>query len=185
MMAQISSDLHGVGIKLKTTQPIIFYNVIKMCIVLELSTEDGQFQVLYILCLVFLSAGKYIFNQLQHLTSLMDKLDACTRLSIKIRLSGDTWNPYHTTLVHQQYTGNTAQVIFLLLKLEWLLLELIAYTVLSALYKNNLTNGLFIPKYEKSSVISADMCTKPYSGPIISQSTNCMTGFRFYPTSDT
>ena len=26
-------------------------------------------------------------------------------------------------------------------------------------------NGLFFPKYEKSSVMSADMCTKPCSGP--------------------
>ena len=32
-------------------------------------------------------------------------------------------------------------------------------------------NGLFLPKYEKSSVMPADMCTKPCSGPIISRST--------------
>ena len=30
----------------------------------------------------------------------------------------------------------------------------------------------------------ADMCMKPCSGPIISQSTKYMTGFRFYPTSE-
>ena len=29
-------------------------------------------------------------------------------------------------------------------------------------------NGLFIPKYDKSSVMPADMCTKPCSGTIIS-----------------
>ena len=29
-------------------------------------------------------------------------------------------------------------------------------------------NGLFITKDEKSSIIPADMCTKPCSGPIIS-----------------
>ena len=37
-------------------------------------------------------------------------------------------------------------------------------------------NGLFLPKYEKSSVIQEDMCTKPWSGPIIRRSTKWMTG---------
>ena len=46
-------------------------------------------------------------------------------------------------------------------------------------------NGLVLPKYEKSSVMPADICTKPCSGPIIIRSTKCMTGFRFYPTSET
>ena len=46
-------------------------------------------------------------------------------------------------------------------------------------------NGLFIPKYEKSSVMTEDMCTKPCLGPIISRSTKWMTGFRLYPTSET
>ena len=46
-------------------------------------------------------------------------------------------------------------------------------------------NGLFIPRYEKSSVMPIDMCNKACSGSIISHSTKCMTGFRFYPTSDT
>ena len=45
-------------------------------------------------------------------------------------------------------------------------------------------NGLFLPKYEKSSVMTADMCTKPCSGSIISRVTKWMTGFRFYPTSE-
>ena len=40
-------------------------------------------------------------------------------------------------------------------------------------------NGLFIPKYEKSSVMPAYMCKKACSGPIIIQSTKWMTGFRF------
>ena len=31
-------------------------------------------------------------------------------------------------------------------------------------------NGLFLPKYEKSSVMPEDMCTKPCSGPIIIRS---------------
>ena len=46
-------------------------------------------------------------------------------------------------------------------------------------------NGIFIPKYEKSSVMPVDMCTKPSSGTIIIWSTKWMTGFRLYPTSET
>ena len=46
-------------------------------------------------------------------------------------------------------------------------------------------NGVFLQKYEKSSVMPADMCTKPCSGSIISCSTKWMTRFRFYPTSET
>ena len=46
-------------------------------------------------------------------------------------------------------------------------------------------NGLFLPKYEKSSVMPSYMCTKPCSGLIISRSTKWMTRFRFYPTSKT
>ena len=46
-------------------------------------------------------------------------------------------------------------------------------------------NGIFIPRYDKSSVMSEDMCTKPCSGPIISRSNKCMTRFRLYPTSET
>ena len=69
----------------------------------------------------------------------MDKLDACTSLSRKLRLSGDTWNPYHSTLVHQQYIGNTTQVLFLLFNLKLLLLELNTLIFLSNLYKKFLT----------------------------------------------
>ena len=46
-------------------------------------------------------------------------------------------------------------------------------------------NDIFVTKYEKSDVVPADMCTKPCSGLIISQGTKWVTGFRFYPTSDT
>ena len=46
-------------------------------------------------------------------------------------------------------------------------------------------NGLFLPKYEKSSFMPSHMCTKPCSGPIISWNNKWMTGFRFYPTSET
>ena len=56
MMDQISSDLYGVGIMLNTTPHIIVYVSINIGIMLESSTSDGQFEVLFILCLVFLSA---------------------------------------------------------------------------------------------------------------------------------
>ena len=44
--------------------------------------------------------------------------------------------------------------------------------------------GLFVPKYENSSVMMKYMCTKPCAGPIISHSNKLMNVFRFYPTSD-
>ena len=71
MMDQISSDLHVVGTMLKTTQPRIFYNAIKISIILEFLTEDGRFQVLFFLFLVLLSAVKYRFNQLWPMNPLM------------------------------------------------------------------------------------------------------------------
>ena len=64
MIDQISSDLHVVGIKLNTSQPRVVYNDINMRIMIELSTKDGQFQLFFILYLVFLSDGKYILNQI-------------------------------------------------------------------------------------------------------------------------
>ena len=64
MKYQISAGLHGVEIKLKTTQQKIDQNVIRMQTMPELSTEDGQFQVLSTLYLVLMSAGNYRFNQL-------------------------------------------------------------------------------------------------------------------------
>ena len=51
--------------------------------------------------------------------------------------------------------------------------------------KEKFYNSLFFPKYEKSSFMPSDMCTKPFSGPIISWSTKWMNGFRFYPNSET
>ena len=86
MTDQISTGLHSVGIKLNTTQPRIVYNDTNMRIMIELSIEEGCSQVLYIPCLVLLSAGKYRFNQIQPLTPLIYKLDACKRLSIKQRV---------------------------------------------------------------------------------------------------
>ena len=46
-------------------------------------------------------------------------------------------------------------------------------------------NGLFLPKDEKSSIMSADIYTKPCSAPIIIRNTKLMTGFILYPTSET
>ena len=46
-------------------------------------------------------------------------------------------------------------------------------------------NGIFIPKYEKSSVMPEDKCTKPCSGPFISCINKWITGLMLYPTSDT
>ena len=57
--------------------------------------------------------------------------------------------------------------------------------ILVCFLQDKFDNGLFLPKYEKSSVMPADMCNKPYSGPIISRSTKLMTGFILYPTSET
>ena len=42
-----------------------------------------------------------------------------------------------------------------------------------------------LQKYEKSSVMLADMSTKPCSVPTISWSDKFMTGFILHPTSDT
>ena len=64
MMDQMLSDIHVVGIKWNTTQPMISDNSVKIRIMIELLTEDVQFQVLSILSLEFQSSGKFIFYQL-------------------------------------------------------------------------------------------------------------------------
>ena len=46
-------------------------------------------------------------------------------------------------------------------------------------------NGIFVPKYDNYSVVPEDMCTKPFSGPIISYSNKWMNGFWLHTTSDT
>ena len=45
-------------------------------------------------------------------------------------------------------------------------------------------NGLFLPSYEKSSVMPVYMCTKPCSGPILSWITKGVIGFGLYITSE-
>ena len=63
-MDQILSDLHVLVLRLKTIQPIIFYNAIKTLIVPELLTEDNQFQLLSMIFLALRSSVKYRYNQL-------------------------------------------------------------------------------------------------------------------------
>ena len=46
-------------------------------------------------------------------------------------------------------------------------------------------NGQFITKYDKYILIPADMCTKPFSGPIFCFITKWITGFHFYSLIDT
>ena len=81
----------GNQVEYHTTQ--IFYCSVNICIMLEISTEDCQFQVLFILFFVFLFDGKYMFSHIKPMAPLVDKLDACASLSRKLRLCGDTWKP--------------------------------------------------------------------------------------------
>ena len=143
MMAQMLSDLHGARIKWNTTYPRIFQNTTQMKIVLEVSTEDGQFQVLFILSLAFLNAGQYRSNHMWPLNPLMERLDACTNMSRRINLSGDTSYPYHSTILHQQNIDKTTQVVFMLLNVKQLLLELNTLILPSFFYKKNLTMVYF------------------------------------------
>ena len=64
-----------------------------MRIMLELLTEGGHFNALFIILLAFLSARNYIFNQLWPLNTLMDKLYECTSMSGKLRQYVNTWKP--------------------------------------------------------------------------------------------
>ena len=157
MMDQISSGLYGVEIKLKTTQHKIAQNVIKMQTIPELSTEDGQFRLLSTLYLVLLSSGKYRFRKLQNLTPLTEKLDACTKLLRKLKLSGDTCKLQNSTHVHLQYIGRITQVVYLLLKLKELLLELNTLILPSIFYKKFLTMVSFFQNM-KSPVSYRKIC---------------------------
>ena len=68
----------------------------------------------------------------------------------------------------------------MLLILKELLLEFKNIDIPVCFLQEQFDIGLFLPKYEKSSFMPVDMCNKPRSGPIISRSTKCMTGFRSY-----
>ena len=152
---------------------------------LELSTKEGQFKVLYILCFVLLSDWKYRFNQLYHMTPLMEKLDACKNMSRKQRV---IWI-YMESLAFKNgappvyWKENSNSISIVEAKIFPTRFKKIGTTV--CFLQERFYNGLFLPKYEKSSVMTADMCTRPWSGQIISHGPKCMTGFRFYPTSDT
>ena len=51
--------------------------------------------------------------------------------------------------------------------------------------QEQLDNGIFVPKYERSSVMPAYMCTKPCLGLVISRITRLITGLSFYQSSYT
>ena len=87
-------------------------------------------------------------------------------------------------MVHQHYIWEDNTSFISSVEAKQLLLELNTLILLHFLYKNKLTM-VFPPKYDNSSVIMEDMCTKPCFGQIISQGTNLINGFRFYPTIDT
>ena len=88
----------------------------------------------------------------------------------------------HTGAPTVHWEDNTCFIPFVEAKI--LPLELNKLIFLSIFYKK-IGNGLFVPKYEKYSVVPETICTKPCSGPIIIWINKWMTGFRFYPISDT
>ena len=113
----------------------------------------------------------------------MDKLDACTSLPMELTQYGATWKPYHSTLVHHQYIGKTTQVVFFCeAKIVTPRVKHIYIHV--CFLQEQFYNGLFVTKYEKSSVMQEDMCNKPCPCKIISQSTKWMNRFILYPTND-
>ena len=57
--------------------------------------------------------------------------------------------------------------------------------ILVCFLQEQFDNALFLTKYEKSSVIQVDICTKPCSGQIISRGTKWMAVLILYPTSET
>ena len=71
------------------------------------------------------------------------------------------------------------------MKKKELLLELNTLKFCVCFLQYQFEHSIFVPEYDKSSVMLSDMCTKPCSGLIISRGTKWMAGFRFYPTSDT
>ena len=175
MMDKMSSGSHGMEIKLKTTQPKILQNVIRMRIMLEFSIEDVQFRVLFTLYLVLLSSGKYRFSQIQHLIPPTEKLYACTKLLRKLKLSGDTWKLQHSTQVHIQYIGRITKSCISVVQDKRVTPRVKHIDIPVCFIQEKFDNVLFLPKYEKSIVMPADMCTKPCSGHIISRSTKWMT----------
>ena len=85
--------------------------------------------------------------------------------------------------MHLQYIGKTTEFVFVV-KAKRVTPRVKHIDIPVCFLIDKFDNNLFLPKYENSSVMQVYMCTKPFSGPIISRSTKWMTGFRFYPTSE-
>ena len=97
---------------------------------------------------------------------------------------GATWKHYYSKLGHQQYIVRIAQ-LFSVVEAKKVTPRFRQIDIPVCFIQEQFVNGLFVPNYEKSSVMSEDISTKPYSGLIISFSTKWMARFRFYPSNDT
>ena len=87
-------------------------------------------------------------------------------------------------MVHQQYISNITQALFLLLN-QKIVIPIVEHISICVCFLLEIFgSGNFVPKYDNSSIMPADMCTKSCSVPIINRGTKFITGFRFYPTSD-
>ena len=103
-------------------------------------------------------------------------------------LKNDKYSNIHgsfSTQMHLQYIGKIEQVVFLLLKIKMVTPRDKNIHIPVCFLQEQFDNSLFLPKYKKSSVMPEDMCTKPWSGTIISRNNKWITGLRLYPTSDT
>ena len=115
----------------------------------------------------------------------MEKLDACKKLLKKTKFIRRYMEALalHTGAPTVHWEDNTSYISVIEAKIVTPRVKHIDISV--CFLQEKFENCLFLPKYENSSVMPADMCTKPCSGPIISRSTKWMTGFKFYPTSET
>ena len=116
---------------------------------------------------------------------LIDKLYEYKSISRILRLSKDTCKPYDSTLVHQKLHREDRKSCIFLVEAKRVTPRVKHMDITVYFLQEQFDNSLFVPKDEKYSVIPADMCTKPWSGPIIRRSNKWMTGFRFYLISDT
>ena len=101
-------------------------------------------------------------------------------MSRKISIFVAKCRHYHSTLGAQYNIVRITQVLFL-----WLNINYYAY-VQTYWYSNVFSsrqgdNGLFVPKYYNASNMTEDMGNNTCLGPVISQRTKWISGFRFYP----
>ena len=89
----------------------------------------------------------------------------------------------HTVVPTVHWEDNTSCISIVEVKIFTPIIKHIDFTV--CFLQEQFYNVIFITKYDNSSVMQSDMCTKSCSGPIISRNTKWVTGFIFYPTSDT